>query len=101
MTIENFSIVHREKRLSPSLFKSEFYKDPFPPISLQLVDHTTITPKRIVEDVLVWVDKFIFPVDFIVVNIEENKEVPVIIGRSFLATSRTVLNIQKINSCLE
>ncbi|XP_070040772.1 uncharacterized protein [Nicotiana tomentosiformis] len=46
------------------------------PISLQLVDQMTITPEGIVEDVLVRVDKFIFPVDFIVVNMEENKEVP-------------------------
>ncbi|XP_070055338.1 uncharacterized protein [Nicotiana tomentosiformis] len=44
------------------------------PISLQLVDQTTITPEGIVEDVLIWVDKFVFPVDFIVVNMEENKE---------------------------
>ncbi|XP_070032680.1 uncharacterized protein [Nicotiana tomentosiformis] len=44
------------------------------PISLQLVDQTTITPERIVEDVFVRVDNFVFPVDFIVVNMEENKE---------------------------
>ncbi|XP_070047140.1 uncharacterized protein [Nicotiana tomentosiformis] len=36
------------------------------PISLQLADQTTITPEGIVEDVLVQVDKFVFPVDFIV-----------------------------------
>ncbi|XP_075091496.1 uncharacterized protein LOC107799401 [Nicotiana tabacum] len=42
-------------------------------VSLQLADQTTIIPEGIVEDVLVWVDKFVFPVDFIVVNMEENK----------------------------
>ncbi|XP_009758261.1 uncharacterized protein [Nicotiana sylvestris] len=47
----------------------------------------------IVEDVLVQVDKFVFPVDFIVVNMEENKEVPLILGRSFLATGRVILDI--------
>ena len=46
------------------------------PISLQLADQTTIIPEGIVEDVLVRVDKFVFPVDFIVVKMEENKEVP-------------------------
>ncbi|XP_070056665.1 uncharacterized protein [Nicotiana tomentosiformis] len=63
------------------------------PISLQLADQTTITPEGIVEDVLVQVDKFIFPVDFIVVNMEENKEVSLILGKPFLATGRDILDI--------
>ncbi|XP_070011153.1 uncharacterized protein [Nicotiana sylvestris] len=46
------------------------------PITLQLADQTTLMPEGIVEVVLVWVDKFVFPVDFIVVKMEENKEVP-------------------------
>ncbi|XP_070041638.1 uncharacterized protein [Nicotiana tomentosiformis] len=58
------------------------------PISLQLADQMTITAEGIVEYVLVWVDKFVFPIDFIVVNMEENKEIPLILGRPFLATSR-------------
>ncbi|XP_009763474.1 uncharacterized protein [Nicotiana sylvestris] len=53
------------------------------PISLELADQTTIPPEGIVKDVLVWVDKFVFPVDFIVVNMEENKETPLIIRRPF------------------
>ncbi|XP_019227511.1 PREDICTED: uncharacterized protein LOC109208813 [Nicotiana attenuata] len=64
-------------------------------VSLQLADQTIIIPEGIVEDVLVWVDKFVFPVDFIVFNMEENREVPQILGRPFLATSRTILDIQE------
>ncbi|XP_070043025.1 uncharacterized protein [Nicotiana tomentosiformis] len=63
------------------------------PISLQLADQMTITPEGIVEDVLVRVDKFVFPVDFIVVNMEENREVPLILRRLFLATGRAILDI--------
>ncbi|XP_070032206.1 uncharacterized protein [Nicotiana tomentosiformis] len=63
------------------------------PISLQLVDKTTLISEGIVEDVLVRVDKFVFPVNFIVVNMEKNKEVPLILGRPFLATSRVILDI--------
>ncbi|XP_070032450.1 uncharacterized protein [Nicotiana tomentosiformis] len=63
------------------------------PISLQLADQTTITPEGIVEDVLVRVDKFVFPVNFILVNMEENMEVPLILGRPFLATGRSILDI--------
>ncbi|XP_070057858.1 uncharacterized protein [Nicotiana tomentosiformis] len=46
------------------------------PISLQLTDQTTLIPEGIVEDVLVRVNKFVFPVDFIMVNMKENKEIP-------------------------
>ncbi|XP_019230006.1 PREDICTED: uncharacterized protein LOC109210978 [Nicotiana attenuata] len=64
-------------------------------VSLQLADQTTVISEGIVEDVLVWVDKFVFPVDFIVVNMEQNKEVPLILGRPFLAMGRAILDIQE------
>nr|XP_009619978.1 uncharacterized protein LOC104111883 [Nicotiana tomentosiformis] len=65
------------------------------PLSLQLADQTTIIPEGIVKDVLVWVDKFVFPMDFIVVNMEENREVPLNLGRPFLAIGRAILDIQE------
>ncbi|XP_070054651.1 uncharacterized protein [Nicotiana tomentosiformis] len=65
------------------------------PISLQLADQITLIPEGIVEDVLVQVDKFVFLVDFIVVKMEENKEVPLILGRLFLATCRAILDIHE------
>ena len=55
-------------------------------MSLQLTDRSITSPRGIVEDVLVKVDKFIFPVDFIVLDMEEDHEVPLNLGRSFLAT---------------
>ncbi|XP_009796846.1 uncharacterized protein [Nicotiana sylvestris] len=64
-------------------------------MSLQLVDQTTIIPEGIIEDVLVRVDKFVFPLDFIMVNMEENREVLVILGRPFLATGKVILDIQE------
>ncbi|XP_070046591.1 uncharacterized protein [Nicotiana tomentosiformis] len=67
----------------------------FAPISLQLADHTTLIREGIVEDVLVRVDKFVFFVDFIVLNMEENKEVPLTLERSFLATGRAILDVHK------
>lgn len=41
------------------------------------------------------VDKFIFPVDFIVLDFEADKEVPIILGRPFLATGKTLIDVQK------
>ena len=52
-------------------------------------------PKGIVEDVLVQVDKFIYPVDFIVLDtkpVETCNLILVILGRPFLATSNTLIN---------
>ncbi|XP_016449815.1 uncharacterized protein LOC107774704 [Nicotiana tabacum] len=65
------------------------------PVSLQLADQTTIIPNRIIEDVLVRVDKFVFNVEFIVVNIEENRKVLMILERPFLATGRAIIDIQE------
>ena len=48
-----------------------------------------------IEDVLVKVDKFIFPADFIVPDMEEDKEILVILGRPFLATSGALIDVQK------
>ena len=49
-------------------------------ISLQLVDRSIKYPRGIIEDVLVKVDKFIFPADFVVLDMEEDQEVPLILG---------------------
>ena len=48
-----------------------------------------------VEDVLVKVDKFIFLVDFVVMDIEEDKEVPVILDRPFMKTTKFVIDIDE------
>ena len=53
-------------------------------------------PKGIVEDVLVKVDKFYYPADFVVLDTEpiENgpNHVPIILGRPFLATANAITN---------
>ncbi|KAL0439143.1 UNVERIFIED_CONTAM: hypothetical protein Slati_2397300 [Sesamum latifolium] len=64
-------------------------------ITLQLADRSIKYPRGIVEDVLVKVGKFIIPVDFIVLDMEEDKNMPLILGRPFLATSRALIDVQK------
>ena len=41
------------------------------------------------------VDKFIFLMDFIVLDMEEDKEVAIILGRPFLATGMALIDVQK------
>nr|CAN69639.1 hypothetical protein VITISV_040272 [Vitis vinifera] len=62
-------------------------------VSLQLADRSIKHPRGIIEDVLVKVDKFIFSVDFIVLEMEEDRDVPLILGRPFLATGRTLIDV--------
>ena len=62
-------------------------------VSQQLTDRTLVFSRGVVEDVLVKVDKFIFLADFIILDMEEDADVPVIIGRPFLATGRTIIDV--------
>ncbi|CAH9104637.1 unnamed protein product, partial [Cuscuta europaea] len=62
-------------------------------VSLQLADRSIRHPIGVLEDVLVKIGKFYFPVDFLVLDMEE-MEIPVILGRSFLATAAAVIDVQ-------
>ena len=64
-------------------------------VTLQLADQSLTHPCGIIEDVLVKVDKFFFLTDFIILDMQEDKEVPIILGRPFLATGRVMIDVQK------
>ncbi|XP_062119267.1 uncharacterized protein LOC133833019 [Humulus lupulus] len=64
-------------------------------VTLQLADRSVKHPRGIIEDVLVKVDKFIFPADFIVLDMKEDMDVPIILGRPFLATGQALIDVQK------
>ncbi|KAJ9546604.1 hypothetical protein OSB04_019147 [Centaurea solstitialis] len=64
-------------------------------VTLQLADCSIAYPKGKIEDILVKVDKFIFPADFIILDCEVDKKVPVILGRPFLATGRALIDVHK------
>ena len=65
-------------------------------ITLSLADRSVKIPKGIVEDVLVKIDEFYYPVDFVVLDTEpssnEPNHVPIILGRPFLATANAIIN---------
>ena len=52
-------------------------------MSIQLADKTVRFPKGIIEDVLVKIDKFIYPIDFVVLDMDDDNKVPLILGRHF------------------
>jgi len=62
-------------------------------ITLQLADKSYAKPLGIAEDVLVKVDKFIFPVDFMVMDIKEDDDVPLLLGRNFMQMARMMIDL--------
>ena len=64
-------------------------------MTLQMADRTLAHPEGIIEDVLVKVGKFVFPVDFVVINLEEDKQVPLLLGRPFLAIGAALIDVKK------
>ncbi|CAL9018971.1 unnamed protein product, partial [Prunus brigantina] len=67
-------------------------------ISLQLADRSVKYPRGIVEDILIQVDKLILPADFVVLDMEEapihDRELPILLGRPFMATAKTIIDVQ-------
>ena len=67
-------------------------------ITLSLTDRSIKIPKGTVEDVLTQVDKFYYPVDFVVLDTEPAvvgaNYVPIILGRPLLATSNAIIKCQ-------
>ena len=64
-------------------------------VTFQMEDRTMAKPEGVIEDVLVKVGKFIFPVDFIILDMEEDSQVPLLLGRPFLATGAALIDMQK------
>nr|XP_051202491.1 uncharacterized protein LOC127316113 [Lolium perenne] len=63
------------------------------PITLQLADRTLRKPAGIIEYVLVIVGKFEYPVDFVILEMEEKCDA-LILGRPFLATAGEIIDVQ-------
>ncbi|KAL5554296.1 hypothetical protein UlMin_041697 [Ulmus minor] len=65
-------------------------------VVLQLADRSVRKSRGIVEDVLVQIDKFYYPVDFLVLDtiaiVNTESKIPLILGRPFLATANALIN---------
>ncbi|XP_016206568.1 uncharacterized protein LOC107646940 [Arachis ipaensis] len=64
-------------------------------MALQLADRTFKFPHGVVEDLLFKVGDFIFLVDFVVLDMEEEANISFILGRPFLATAGAIIDVQK------
>ena len=64
-------------------------------MTLQMVDISMAQPEGILEDVLIKGGKFIFPLDFVVIDMKEDKQVPLLLGRPFLASRAALIDVKK------
>jgi len=64
-------------------------------ISLSLADKSVKYPWGIVENLLVKVYKFVFPVDFVMLDMEADAKVPIILTRPFLRTAHANIDVFK------
>ncbi|KAG9458142.1 hypothetical protein H6P81_002650 [Aristolochia fimbriata] len=69
-------------------------------ITLQFVDRSTKIPEGVMEDVLVKIQDFIYPCDFVVLDMEVDKNLPIILGRPFLATAGAIIDCKQGNLTL-
>ena len=67
-------------------------------MTLQLADGSIKHPKGIMEDLLVQVEKFKVPMDFIVLEMKgapmKHKKHTILLGRPFMVTTKTVIDVQ-------
>ncbi|GJV44313.1 reverse transcriptase domain-containing protein [Tanacetum coccineum] len=64
-------------------------------MSVRLADRSFQYPVRIAENMLVEVGKFTFPVNFVILEMEEDSKVPLILGQPFLHTGDAVIRVKQ------
>ena len=64
-------------------------------MTLQMADISMAQPEGILEDIQIKVGKFIFPMDFVVIDIEEDKHVSLLLGKPFLGTGAALIDVKK------
>ncbi|XP_021979601.1 uncharacterized protein LOC110875704 [Helianthus annuus] len=62
-------------------------------MSIRLADCSIKYPRGFFENMLVKIDKFVFPVDFVILDMDEDSRVPLILGRPFLNIARTIVDV--------
>nr|GEW18554.1 reverse transcriptase domain-containing protein [Tanacetum cinerariifolium] len=63
-------------------------------VSIRLANHTYQYPMGVAENMLVQVGKFVFPIDFVILQMEEDYRVPLILERPFLHTADAIIRVK-------
>ncbi|XP_022024485.1 uncharacterized protein LOC110924801 [Helianthus annuus] len=62
-------------------------------MSIQLADKSVKYPQGVIENLLVKVREFVFPADFVILEMEEDTKIPLILGRSFIDTAWAMVDM--------
>ncbi|GJZ74916.1 retrovirus-related pol polyprotein from transposon TNT 1-94, partial [Tanacetum coccineum] len=104
-TTVNNALVDLEASISMipfSMFKRLGLGNPKPiNMKIEMADRSMQSPKGIVKNVLVKIHNFIFPVDFVILDIIEDNKVPIILGRPMLATAHAKIDVSGKKISLE
>ena len=68
---------------------------------LSMADKSITYPLGILENVPTKVGKFVIPTNFVVLEIEEDLEIPILFGRPFFMTAEAIIDMKKGNITLE
>ncbi|XP_023754742.1 uncharacterized protein LOC111903187 [Lactuca sativa] len=98
----NLDVIHAlaDSGASVNLMPYSFFKkldlpEPRPiRMAIHLANKTVTFPRGICEDLLVKVDKFVFPADFIILDMEADPQVPIILGKPFLNTASAIVDMR-------
>lgn len=64
-------------------------------MTLTLVDRSVTYPCGVLKEVLVRVDDLIFPIDFVILDMPEDVETPLLLGRPFLSMGRALIDVER------
>ncbi|GJV32865.1 hypothetical protein Tco_1393265 [Tanacetum coccineum] len=70
-------------------------------MNIELADNSKCIPKGFVRDLLIKIDKFILPIDFIILDVLEDFRMPIILGRPMLTTVHAKIDVFKRSISLE
>lgn len=87
--LEGMSLLHIRLSQGGSLGKLKLII-----MTLTLLDQSIKYPYGVLEDILFRVDGLLFPVDFVILDMPEDAETPLILGKTFLETCRALIDVK-------
>ncbi|XP_050896569.1 uncharacterized protein LOC127103346 [Lathyrus oleraceus] len=82
--------------MSPSMMKKLNYEELKPmKMNLTLADRSVTYPYGVLEDVLLRVDDLFFPVDFVILDMPEDAETSLLLGRHLLTIGRVLIDVKR------
>ncbi|CAN6721058.1 unnamed protein product [Malus baccata var. baccata] len=63
-------------------------------VILQLADRSVAYPRGIIEDLSIKVDNLYLPAEFVILDMDEDMQTPIIFGRPYMATARTLIDVE-------